>query len=180
MRSHWLRAVGVGIVLSWTVSAVGCGDAAPAGSLVLGVGPSATQATAPDSISATGKPVGYDGSGHWSGRSTFTLPYAWSEDFEVDFTQNHKGDLTASGPCGTSTCELHLKRQRPGTIISYRVTLTATAGDRSCIDVKGSAEIDTATNTLTASASGMNWYGDDTDPPGCLYEEGTLVAHKVS
>jgi len=180
MKSHVLTTFRVGVVLGWIVAAVGCGgDVAPAGSRTLGVGPSATHSTAPDVASALGKPVDYDGSGRWITQTTFTLPYAWVEVVEVEFAQNHKGDLSTSGDCGTSTCTLELKRQRPGTTIRYQLRLTATGGDRSCIDVKGTVEIDTVTNTLTGHASGMNWYGDETNPPGCLHEEGTITGHKV-
>jgi hypothetical protein len=44
--------------------------------------------------------------------------------------------------------------------------------------MKGSAEIDTTTNMLTGSATGMNYWGEG--PTGCLHEESSFNLHKSS
>ncbi|MBM3817987.1 MAG: hypothetical protein FJW14_03050 [Acidimicrobiia bacterium] len=165
-----------GLAAAMALAAIGCAQTAPDAQSVLGFTPTTVRSTAPDTFSPADKPVDFDGSGLWSGTGTVIVPYPGSGPIELQLTQDHKGDLTNVHSCGTSTCTLEFKRQRPGTTIAYKVTLKAAGGDRACIDMQGRAEINTATNTLTGSFSGQNYWAQG--PTGCLYEEDIVTLQK--
>ena len=163
MRVSTLSGRSFGLFLLLIAGTAGCGQSGP------GVGASLT---APSSLESGATHLGpgasYDASGLW--RVTVTqrnLTNNQVQTFEFDsvITQDTDGNLQSSDG-------VTMTRLASGLRIAYKIS--AFESHPSCnTELSGSAQIDTATNTLTAHLSGLN-----NDGQGCFRVQSTITATK--
>jgi hypothetical protein len=136
-----------------------------------GVPASPTAPTLASGATNLGPGASYDGSGLWHANITqrnLTTNEVLTFEFDIAFTQDTDGNLHASDDGTVAT----LTRRGSGLRIAYDMSVFES--HPSCnTQMSGSAQIDTATNTLTAKLSGLN-----NDGQGCFRAQASLTATK--
>ena len=154
-----------------------CGQRSERGATAgVSLAPSAVSAAGSRSVSPLTVPgPNYDGTGVW----TLQEPCSPDCGLQLDLVQNARGDLTLR-ICDDCHVAILLRREggRPktGAISDYSASMTGLVGDpRECINMQGSAQIDSSSvpNTLAMSLTGQNWHGT-----ACGPESGTGVFQK--